>query len=223
MQLRRLIIALLVAIALAAAGWSWAAHWRPDPADYPLQGIDLALDDPPPSWPHVRAAGADFAYIAATGGAQRRNSRLGTLLAGAYSAGLRAGVVHVWSLCDPPAAQATNFLATVPRLRDALPAAVAVGYDDACPTRPSPARLVADLDAFLAAAEAHTGTPLLIRVSRAVEGDYALTAALDRPIWVIGNFRAPGYPARPWVMWRANAMRRIEGIDGPINWNVVKP
>ena len=48
-----------------------------------------------------------------------------------------------------------------------------------------------------------------------------MTSALDRPIWSAQNFFPPDYAARPWRMWRASDMRRIDGIDGPVNWDVV--
>ena len=50
--------------------------------------------------------------------------------------------------------------------------------------------------------------------------DYDLAGALPRPIWAIGNFLEPGYAARGWRMWRASDIRRIDGIEGPVNWDV---
>ena len=33
----------------------------------------------------------------------------------------------------------------------------------------------------------------------------------------------PDYAARPWRMWRASDFRRVEGVEGPVHWDVVTP
>jgi lysozyme len=71
--------------------------------------------------------------------------------------------------------------------------------------------------------ETHMGKPVLLRISRAVEADYRLSAALPRPVWAMGNVFPPAYAARPWRMWRASDFRRVPGIEGPANWDVVRP
>jgi lysozyme len=37
----------------------------------------------------------------------------------------------------------------------------------------------------------------------------------------VENVLKPDYTARPWRMWRASDFRRIDGIEGPVNWDVV--
>ena len=37
------------------------------------------------------------------------------------------------------------------------------------------------------------------------------------------DFFPPGYATRPWVMWTASTWRRVPGIDGPVEWDVVRP
>jgi lysozyme len=209
---------------LALAGWSWATGWHPSTERYPLQGIDLPERAPAAiEWGTVRAGGADFAYLVATSGADRRAPRFETHWAALPQAGLRRGAVHLYSLCQPAEAQANAFNTTVPRTGDALPAAVDISYREDCTARPGRPALVAALRRFAAIVEAHTGHPLILRVARGVEDDYQLTAAIDRPIWAMGNLLRPGYPARPWRLWRASDLRRIDGIEGPVNWDVVAP
>ena len=222
-------IAIKVAAALAAVGalgiggWHYATRWAPDTATYRLQGIDLGEAPGEVEWGTVRAAGADFAYLVATAGADRRVPSFEANWNALPAAGLRRGAVHLYSLCQPGAAQANAFNTTVPRVADALPAAVDVDLREDCTARPERPALLADLQRFVAMVEAHTGRPLLLRISKPAERHYTLTAALARPIWESGNFLSPDYAARPWHMWRASDLRRIDGIAGPVNWNVVKP
>lgn len=218
--------AAVVLLAIAGAGvgaWAWATTWRPSAVRYPLQGVDLPENPGPVEWGSVRAAGADFAYLVATSGSDRRDSAFEGNWAALPQAGLRRGAVHLYSLCRNGVDQADAFNTFVPTAADALPAAVDVDYRADCAARPGKATLASELARFVERVEAHTGKPLLLRVSRAVERDYALTAAVRRPVWAIGNAFAPDYAARPWRMWRASDIRRVDGIEGPANWDVVAP
>ena len=208
---------------LGIAGWSGATGWAPATTRYPLQGIDLGIDPAPVEWGMVRARGADFAYLVATSGADRRDPTFEANWSALPDAGLRRGAVHLYSLCQPAVAQANAFNAFVPRTDDSLPAAVDVDFRGDCLARPDRATLVENLDRFIARVEAHTHKPVLIRIARAVESRYRLTAAIDRPVWALGNLVSPGYPTRAWRMWRASDFRRVDGIAGPVNWDVVAP
>jgi lysozyme len=208
---------------LGVAGWSYATRWAPSTLRYPLQGIDLGEDPGAIEWGTVRARGADFAYLTATSGKDRRVPSFEANWEALPAAGLRRGAVHLYSLCQGAAEQANAFNTVVPRTGDALPAAVDIDFRDDCAARPDRPALVAELTRFLKTVETHTTRPVLLRVSRPVERAYQLTAALDRPVWAIGNALPPSYAARPWRMWRATDVRRVEGIEGPVDWDVVAP
>lgn len=216
---------LRAAVVLAAAGalgigaWRWATHWRPSPATYPLQGVDLPLAAPALDWGSVRAAGADFAYLTATAGARDRAPAFEANWQALPEAGLRRGAVHDFAPCEDGRAQADSFNAVVPRSADALPAAVAVDAGGDC----TPAQAVAALRRFAAVVEAHSGKPVIVRLTAAAEARWKLVDALDRPIWVTGDLFRPAYVARPWRLWRASDMRRIEGVAAAMNWDVVAP
>lgn len=214
--------ALLLVGAVAVGGWMWASHWAPSPQRYPLQGIDLPSDPGPVTWSGVRGAGARFAYLVATNG-KRRDPGFEANWAAAGAAGLRRGAVHLYSLCEPGAAQADAFNVFVPRSAEALPVAVDIGFRPDCAARPPRTVLIGNLARFIAMVEAHSGQPVILRPSPAVERTYALSTALDRPVWALGNFFSPRYAARPWRLWRASDMRRVDGIAGPANWDVIAP
>ena len=213
-----------VALGLAAVlAWHFATQWRPSVADYPLQGVDLGEAPGEIEWGSVRAAGADFAYLVATTGKDRRSASFEANWDALPAAGLRRGAVHLYSLCQLAEDQADAFNTVVPRVADALPAAVDLSFRDDCAARPDRAVLVGELRRFIATVEAHTGKPVLLRLPEEVEDAYRLSEALPRPVWAVANAFPPAYAARPWRMWRASDVRRIEGLDGPVNWNVVAP
>jgi lysozyme len=214
---------LLGLILLGFATWIFATGWHPKVEQYPLQGVDLGRNPPPVDWGTVRARGADFGYIVATVGAHERDPGFEGNWAALPEAGLRRGAVHLYSFCQSPVDQANAFNTFVPRTKDALPVAIDVTFDEACANRPDRAAAVADVATFARMVETHTRKPVLLRVSKAVDARYQLSAAIERPVWALGNIVSPTYTARPWRMWRASDFRRVDGIDGPVNWDVVAP
>lgn len=212
---------LLLVILFAGSLWLFARNWRPSASDYPFQGIDVSEASGTVDWPAIKAAGADFAYMRATMGTDGRDARFEENWQGALAADVRRGAIHDYSLCKLATDQANNFNTTVPKVDDALPPVVAVDFTPDCTARPERSVVLVELGRFIAMVEAHSERPVLLLVSQRFEAAYAVTGALPRPIWSSQNFFPPDYAARPWRMWRASDMRRIEGVDGPVNWDVV--
>ena len=214
----------LILLALAgAAGWAYATGWAPSTRKYPLQGVDVSEAQGDIDWTTVAARGADFAYLRATIGAARRDATFEHNWSAVKAAGLRRGAIHVWSFCQTGVAQADNFVTVVPRTDDALPALLDLDFSPDCDARPDRATVIAQLKRFLTIAETHTGEPMLLKISKPVARAYHVSAAIGRPVWETGNFFSPDYAARPWRMWQASDMRRVDGIQGPVDWDVVVP
>jgi lysozyme len=70
--------------------------------------------------------------------------------------------------------------------------------------------------------EAHSGSPAILLLTPEFEKEYQVSSAIDRTVWLERNWMLPDYSARPWVMWTANSERRVDGIDGPVRWAVVR-
>jgi len=210
----------VIAVAFALALYVFALNWRPSPQTYDVQGIDVAAVNGAIDWNAVKAAGADFSYIVATDG-PARDTRFEENWRNAAAADVRRGAIHVWSLCGAATEQVNNFNTTVPKSDDALPPALSVDFSPGCDARPTRDVVLSNLRGFVTTVEAHSDRPMILLVSRAFEARYRVTEAFDRPIWSAQNFVAPDYAARPWRMWRASDMRRIDGVDGPVNWDVV--
>jgi lysozyme len=214
----------VVPLAVAAAGsWLFVTRWAPARADYPVQGITVDSSAGTLDWPTVRARHADFAYIRSSSGRAVRDPAFAANWAGARQAGLRYGALHDYSLCQSPADQATLFMTTVPRDAAALPAVVRLDFRADCAQRPNRDALLSDLNTFINLIEGHSGKPAVVRVSRDFEEAYDVSDGVNRTLWLEGNFFAPTYASRPWVMWTATDMRRLDGVDRPVEWDVVAP
>ena len=220
MRLRWWILLAAITAIFAGTLYLFALNWRPSSATYDMQGVDVSAATGAVDWAAAKAAGADFGYVTATSGGDR-DSAFEDNWRGVTDAGMRRGAIHVWSLCVPAAAQANAFNITVPQADDSLPPALSLDFAAECDSRPDRSAVLADLGRFIAMVEANSGRPVILLVSRAFDAKYRVTEAIDRPVWSTQDFFAPDYAARPWRMWRASDMRRIDGVDGPVNWDVV--
>lgn len=200
-----------------------AIGWAPPRDQYPVQGISVDQSHGAIVWHVAGATGVDFAYIRATNGAEERDTNFVANVKGARNAHIRYGAMHEYTLCRLATDQATMFVTTVPRGENLLPPAVRLAYDNGCNDRPGRALVLSELNTFLNQIEGHAGKPAIIAVSPEFEEEYDISSGINRTFWLEGNFFPPDYATKPWVMWRSTDMRRISGIDGPVNWNVVRP
>jgi lysozyme len=211
----------LLLVAGGAALW-WIARWQPDRTDFPEQGVTISAANGDVAWGRIKAAGASFAYLAATDGARVRDGHFARNRAGAAAQAIRSGAVHRYRLCAFAGDQAANFIRNVPRDPAALPPAVWLELDDDCAARPSRALLLSELTTFLAQIEAHMGKRSIIAPSAAFDAEYGVTRDVARTTWVRGFFFEPEYGAHDWTMWQASDYVRITGVSGTVGWNVVR-
>ncbi len=221
--LRLILATTLVAALILSALFLFVRNWTPSHGRYPMQGVSLTAESGEVNWRMARAAGADFTYLLATSGAETRDPAFDDYLAGAKAAGLRYGAIHRYNLCRLASEQATRFIATVPRDEAMLPPVVQLDFFANCAKRPNRDTLLAELNTFLNQIETHSAKPALIRVSHDFEAEYEVASGINRTLWLEGNFFPPDYATRPWVMWTASTWKRVEGIDGPLEWDVVRP
>jgi lysozyme len=221
--LRILIALALGALVLGGSAWLIVRNWTPSRATYPVQGITASAQSGEIIWRTAAASGVDFAYLLASDGPRWRDPSFATNLAGARDAGLRYGAVLRYNLCGPATPQATEFIATVPRDDMMLPPAIELDLRPECANRPGRDRLLADLNIMLNQIEAHAGKPAMLRLSSAFEREYDLSSGINRTLWLSQPAFAPGYATRAWVMWTASTWKHVPGIEGAVEWNVVRP
>ncbi len=214
---------LVAVILLSVSGWVATRYWRPSVSSYPQQGLEVSAENGEVMWPSLKAAGASFAYIMATSGDSDRDARFAENWQGSAAIGLKRGAIHRFHLCRLARDQATNFIATVPREAYALPAVVDLSLDHNCAAKPARTVVVQEVATFIRMVEAHTEKPMIIRLSRAFEEEYAVSRAIDRPLWLTSFLLTPSYGERPWIMWRANKARVVDGLETPTGWSVVRP
>ena len=220
----RIIVAALLVAALIGGGTFWLLkNWTPARSKYPVQGVTVSAETGAINWAAVRLGGADFAYLVASSGRSDRDASFAANLEGARAAGIKHGAIHRYSLCASATDQSTTFISTVPRDDAMLPPVVALAFSPLCPQRPSRDKLMAELNIFLNQIEAHAGKPAILRETREVEAAYDLSSGINRTLWLEEDFFKPSYATRPWVIWTASTWKRVPGINGAVEWDVVRP
>jgi lysozyme len=212
-------LALIAMLALAL--WLYARAWAPSRDDYPVQGVTIGSADGPVDWGTLAAQGADFAYIRAVRAQDGRDPAFAANWRGARAAGMRYGALIEFSACRSPIDQATGFMTTVPRDNAALPPVIRLAFSAGCARRPGRDLLLSNLNTLINLVEGQAGKPALLNVSEDFDAAYDIGSGINRTLWLDGNFFPPDYASRPWVMWTATNMRHIDGVDGPVRWNVV--
>jgi len=201
----------------------YAPHWHPSDRTYPRQGIDVSHYQGRIDWAALPAQGVDFAYIKASEGGDLRDETFAANWAGARRAGIARGAYHYFTMCRPGAEQAANFIAAVPADPDALPPAIDVEDLGPCPHAIAAADFRAELAAFIGLVEAHYGRPVRLYLTEEFDRLYDVSAHFDRPLWLRSIFWKPDFGARPWALWQASNVRRLDGIRGRVDWNVARP
>ncbi len=217
----RAVLALFVLLAaLGAVGWHQWQRWAPSRAEYPMQGLALSATQGEVDWGSLRAAYPDFVYIRAVSSGAR-DPAFSRNWAAARSSGLRYGAEILFDPCSPASDQATDFMATVPRDNTALPAAIRIDAASNCAAEPGRDKVVSELNTLINLVEAHMAKPALIHVSPETEKLYAISASINRTLWLDRAYFKPAYAAHDWVMWTANPKRQVKGVGTPVEWIVV--
>lgn len=222
-MLARICVVFAVLGLMALGAWLYARDWAPGRDKFPTQGVSVSAENGVIDWGTLAAQGTDFAYIRAARGGNVRDPAFETNWQGARAAGMRYGASLDFSLCAKASDQATGFVTTVPRDNAALPPVIRLAADPACRARPERDSVLSELNTLVNLIESHSGKPVVLNVSDDFDAQYDIASGINRTLWLEGNFVPPDSAKRKWVMWTASDMRHIDGIDGPVRWDVVAP
>lgn len=223
---RSRLLAAALLTALLGGAWLWwqALGWRPERAEYPVQGALIGERDGEVDFAALHATGADFAYLEASRGAAGRDAQFAANLMAVAASGLPHGAVHAYDPCIPADEQAANFVTIVPRDAAMLPPAIALDLQaDNCGDPVMAAAVESELTTFINQVENHTGQPAILKLSPAFEERYGIAARIERNLWLERDWLQPDYAGRPWTLWTATKRLRSGLASAPLRWVVVQP
>src|SRR5450631_271120 len=223
------VIAAVTVSAVAAVGLFGAGlargWWRmnhPNPARFPVWGVDVSRHQGDVDWPAVaRQPQIAFAYVKATEGGDWVDPRFQANWQGARAAGLRAGAYHFFTFCRPPLDQARHFLQVLPHDADTLPPAVDVELGGNCKTIPTAREVQDALVVWLEAVADALGREPVIYATREAYDRFLDAPRLRRRLWIRDVWTEPRLPqSDSWTLWQFDARARVAGIPAFVDLNV---
>ncbi len=195
-------------------------RYQPDPAAYPVQGIDVSHHQGPIRWPEVAKGGIAFAYIKATEGTDFKDRRFVENWVSSAKSGVGRGAYHFFTLCRPGSEQARNFIVTVPKDATALPPAIDLEFGGNCKVRPEIADVKTSLTAFVAQLQAAYKKAPVFYVTHEFYVAYRDALPDHANLWVRSIAWRPSFGGSAWTFWQYHNRGSLEGIDGPVDRNV---
>ena len=221
MNRNALIAATFALLALSGAGVAMVGGWWTPLAARYVQGVDVSWHQGPIDWRSLAADDVAFAYIKATEGGDHVDERFAFNWREAAAAGLYRGAYHFFTLCQPGARQAANFIAIVPREAGALPAAVDLEHMGPCRQGPTMTDIVGEAHIFMDALEAHYGVRPIIYTTREFHDAYLRDVTGER-FWIRSIGVPPRFRERDWIIWQHHNRGHKRGVSGPIDLNAFR-
>ncbi|MCC3244547.1 glycoside hydrolase family 25 protein [Methylocystis sp. WRRC1] len=194
-------------------------------AEFAVHGIDVSKYQGDIDWQAVKDSGVAFAFIKATEGGDRTDSKFQYNWAAAKAAGVPRGAYHFVYWCRPPHEEIGNFASVVPNDPDALPPVLDV---EATPESKSCKRTLyreealRDMRAMLEQMERHYGKrPIIYSSVDFYQAILHSDALSEYPIWVRSTKYHPKvrYGDRKWTFWQYRSDGRVPGIPGAVDQN----
>ncbi|TGM16029.1 lysozyme [Leptospira selangorensis] len=229
MKLVQKIIFLLSTLIVAASGLYFAFDkgiiWfvYPSESKYPIRGIDVSNHQGNIDWKKIPKNKIQFAYIKATEGGDWKDKAFSRNWEQANQLGIRVGAYHFFTLCRSGKEQAANFISYVPIDQNALPPVADLEFVGNCKERPPLQDVKKEIQDFLSTLENHYGKKPILYLTYEFIDLYLKDDFIEYPVWIRDIF---GHPSstfkRNWIIWQYHSRARLEGIEGPVDLNILR-
>ncbi|WP_246744907.1 glycoside hydrolase family 25 protein [Methylocystis sp. Sn-Cys] len=194
-------------------------------AEFAVHGIDVSKYQGDIDWEQVKESGVAFAFIKATEGGDKADSKFQYNWAAAKAAGVPRGAYHFVYWCRPPHEEIANFASVVPNDPDALPPVLDVEptpESKSCKRTLYREEAIRDMRVMLEAMERHYGKkPIIYSSVDFYQAILQPDALSEYPIWVRSTKYHPKvrYGDRKWTFWQYRSDGRVPGIVGAVDQN----
>jgi lysozyme len=214
-----------ITLALAAAGvllFAFYPQIELAALVYKVRGVDVSAHQGQIDWVKLKADDVAFAYIKASEGEDFVDANFLANWHGAANVGMPRGAYHFFTQCRSGMVQAQNFIATAPTDPAALPPVVDIEHMGPCTQGPAVANLIAEIDDFLDAVEAHYGKRPILYTTREFHDAYLVGNFTNERFWIRSLGFPPGFREKQWVFWQYHNKGLRDGVTGPIDLNAFR-
>ena len=219
----RMIILLLALMLTAMAGvvcayylwWREAVIVSPDPAAYPVRGIDISAHNGVVDFDKVASVGMDFEILKATEGATFKDKNFATNYRKARKAGLKVGAYHFFRFDVGGYMQALNLMDSIKGRRLELPVEIDV-EEWSNPRDHTTHDILTRLQTMINTLEAHGYHVMLYSNKDGFEKFFSQQFA-HYPLWLCSFTGAP--EAGNMRLWQFSHIGRVSGVDGKVDIN----
>lgn len=194
----------------------------PETGAYQVRGVDVSHYQGDIDWAAVKRAGVAFAYIKATEGADGTDDQFAKNWKGAAAAGMLKGAYHFYNFCKGGAAQADNFISTVPRGSGDLPVTVDLEKSGACRTLPEKAAFRKQLAVFVEKIRKAYGHKPILYLNAGIYDRYFQGELVDEKLWIADTSHASPVLSdnAPWALWQYGWHGKVDGIPSEVDLDV---
>jgi lysozyme len=197
---------------------------HPPTERFPVRGVDVSHHQKHISWFQASLDNVQFAYLKATEGSDFRDRHFAYNWEQRRKNNIPRGAYHFFNPCVSGAAQARNFLATVPVESGTLPPVLDLESSGNCRRSISRDEMRREVARFVSVlSERYAGPPVFYITpeyyKRYFEG-HEREFPKFRP-WIRNVIKEPSQkPCSEWLFWQYADHARVEGMRGPIDLNV---
>jgi lysozyme len=188
---------------------------------YPTRGIDVARYQGDIDWKKVGGDDVGFAYIKATEADDLVDPLFKKNTENAKDAGIKVGAYHFYSLRYGGEIQAKNFIETVSTSSIDLAPVIDLEYVGNSKVRPSKEDFQKELRLYINMVKNRYKMEPVLYTTYQFYDDYLYPEFEMQPIWIRDIFSKPNTNIKNWVMWQYNSWGKIDGIEGPVDLNVL--
>ncbi|MEQ8706578.1 MAG: GH25 family lysozyme [Phaeodactylibacter sp.] len=185
---------------------------------YEVHGIDVSHYQADIDWNVVAAQGVQFAFVKASEGMTLIDTLFCENWFELKEANIRRGAYHFFRPRTPVFEQAMNFQTTVKIESSDLPPVLDVEVLDGV----SKVELVSSVLTWLYLTEIHYGVKPILYTNLKFYNKYLAGHFDEYPLWIARYSRREPTLAcgREWQFWQYGNRGSLEGIEGPVDFNV---
>jgi len=200
---------------------------HPSTVLYKTFGLDMSHHQGEVRWSEIDSGKYKFVYLKATEGETFKDKRFRENYIKAKKNGIKVGGYHFWSFCKDPQKQIENIVSNIPiAVGDLVPAVDFETIKDCeFPEEKDLQAVIESQVSFIveSLSEIYRKPPVIYTTVDFLKVyPVVLNQAKTAQYWVRSLVGPPSLHMENWLIWQYYNSGRINGVDGPVDLNVIR-